>query len=148
MTVALDQWRWGYRFESAVYFVGPEDRSIIKIGFTCNPPNRLSGLMCWSPVPLQLLAVAPGDVRDKQRLHWLFLEHFSHKEWFRAPPALLALIAEVERTETLPAATGQIVVPPHFRLPDQRKRGGSACAARGWITRRAREAARASGVAA
>src|SRR5690349_1785131 len=93
------------RFEtvpSFVYFIGTRDRCLIKIGRSRSCARRLIEVSGWSPVPLDILAKAPGEIRDEVHLHNRYREHWSHREWFRATPELMALIEEVKRTGELP----------------------------------------------
>jgi len=108
-----------------VYFAGPAERSIIKIGFTKWPRCRIRDLASWSPVPLELFAVAPGNLKTERKLHWHFVGCHSHREWFRATPELLDLIARVEVAGVLPDEIQNIVVPSRFVLPGQKVRGGN-----------------------
>jgi hypothetical protein len=87
-----------------VYFVTPADRSMVKIGVSCNPEHRLSGLMTWSPVPLEILAFVPGTANDERALHRRYLRQHSHREWFRSTPEMLADIAAISRFGELPTA--------------------------------------------
>lgn len=87
-----------------VYFVGPADGRLIKIGSTKMPQARLEQLMDWSPDKLAILASAPGNLYDEFALHGAFLSDLDHREWFRPSEKLLALIAAVKATGELPAA--------------------------------------------
>lgn len=67
--------------------VGP-----IKIGVTRVPERRLQDLSVWAPVPLELLATAPGDNRLEKFLHRQHAHLRSHREWFHPDAELLARI--------------------------------------------------------
>lgn len=85
-----------------VYFVAPVGGGPVKIGFSAEPLQRLDMLMSWSPVPLQVLASAPGTQKDEGAIHAAFSEHWSHREWFRGVPEIYALIHEVKTTGEIP----------------------------------------------
>lgn len=79
----------------------------LKIGCSCWPWGRLKTLAAWSPVPLELAAMAPGDFALEERLHAKFEHLRLHGEWFRAEPELLkaveALARGVLKVDALPA---------------------------------------------
>lgn len=85
-----------------VYFVAPVGGGPIKIGFSGNPTNRMAGLISWSPVPLELLAFAPGFACDEKATQNLFLAQHQRNEWFQPSAALLALIDRVKSDGKLP----------------------------------------------
>lgn len=85
-----------------VYFVGGDfDR--VKIGFTADwsPEGRAGQLQTGSPVPLRVLAYAPGDETDERELHRAFSRERLHGEWFIASAALIELVARVAETRSL-----------------------------------------------
>lgn len=99
-----------------VYFIATADRSMVKIGISENPLNRLGSLMAWSPVNLDILATAPGRVQDERAIQGYFISQYSHREWFRANPEMLVDIAAVAATGTLPAKfVGAEDEPDHIR---------------------------------
>lgn len=67
----------------------------IKIGCSRWPENRLNDLAQWSPVPLEIIASAPGNFKLERHLHERFSDSRTHKEWFGASPELVAGIAKV-----------------------------------------------------
>lgn len=79
----------------------------IKIGCSKDPQTRLALYMCWAPIPLEVVALLPGDYRLEQRFHARFLDQHTHHEWFSASPALTATIAAIRAgifdIDTLPA---------------------------------------------
>ncbi len=50
-------------------------------------------MQCNSPVPLSILGVVPGSLREERELHDRFSEHRLHGEWFEPSEALLSHIA-------------------------------------------------------
>lgn len=76
--------------EKRIYFVRPVGQDgPIKIGCSRWPDNRLLEIAKWSPVPLELIAAAPGDHTLERRLHRKFSKQRSHKEWFLASADLV-----------------------------------------------------------
>lgn len=77
-----------------VYFARPIGMDgPIKIGCSNHPLGRVIGLSEWSPFPLEVVATCPGGYALERNLHDCFAAWWSHKEWFRANPRLLAGIA-------------------------------------------------------
>lgn len=107
-----------------VYFIGPADLRIIKMGFTKWPRSRLYNLALWSPEPLYIHAIALGTQKDERKLHYLFVDQWSHHEWFRPSPDLLALIVQIARLGELPGWLSEIELPPKWTLPHQKPPGG------------------------
>lgn len=82
--------------EQFVYFVRlASDEGPIKIGCSYTPARRLTDLMCWSPLPLKVLATLPGGFALESKIHRRFAATHSHKEWFQPTPELLSLIEAV-----------------------------------------------------
>lgn len=81
---------------SHVYFlrtVGHPNK--VKIGSSIWPWGRLKTMAMWSPVPLELVAMTPGDAQLEQRFHAHFRHLHSHGEWFDNGPDLDAAIASI-----------------------------------------------------
>lgn len=79
-----------------VYFVRPVgERGPVKIGHSFNPIERLSTLMAWSPIPLEIAATIAGGPGLEARFHALFKHQHSHREWFRASDELDSVIAQI-----------------------------------------------------
>lgn len=79
-----------------VYFVRPIGHSgPIKIGFSQDPTGRMSTLMTWAPVPLEVVATLPGGLGLERRIHAHFAAQHSHREWFHGSLALTAFINAV-----------------------------------------------------
>jgi hypothetical protein len=67
-----------------VYFIRPvgQPQGNTKIGCSDAPENRLSTLMAWSPVPLEIVHTVEGDFDLEARIHGRFMAWHSHREWF------------------------------------------------------------------
>ena len=79
-----------------IYFMRPQGSvGPIKIGCSRWPDKRLVEISHWSPVPLELIAVAAGSFKLERYLHEKFGDTRMHKEWFVATPELLAAIDRV-----------------------------------------------------
>lgn len=79
-----------------VYFIKPVGADgPVKIGCSGVPARRLEGLAVWSPVPLEVVAVVPGDYALERALHGHFAHLHSHREWFNASAELTAAIAKI-----------------------------------------------------
>lgn len=66
---------------SLVYLM-KADRDL-KIGFSANVCKRLYQLLTGSPIPIRLLAVAPGGRTLEKKLHAEFAPWRRQGEWFR-----------------------------------------------------------------
>lgn len=79
-----------------IYFLRPVGMAgPIKIGCSQYPKGRLQSIAAWSPFPLEIVAITPGDFRLERRLHGLFAKHHQRCEWFTATPELVALVEHV-----------------------------------------------------
>lgn len=88
-----------------VYFMRPEGMAgPIKIGCSNKPARRLLALGVWSPFPLEVVAVAPGNLATERMLHERFGDDLWHHEWFRASPRLLAFTEILRHNGGLEAA--------------------------------------------
>jgi gas vesicle protein len=65
-----------------VYFIG-NDKGQIKIGYSKDPPSRLSALQTASPHPLKLLALKPGGADVEAELHTKYSNCRLEGEWFQ-----------------------------------------------------------------
>jgi hypothetical protein len=80
-----------------VYFVKPVGMpGPIKIGYSKSPMERMSGLMCWSPWPLEVVASVPGNRALEKNIHECFAHHHSHHEWFHAHPEILVAVEKIK----------------------------------------------------
>jgi hypothetical protein len=82
---------WWWRVRSMVYFIRAAD-GMVKIGTSTNVLKRVKDLASQSPVPLELVAVVPGNTTDEAALHDRFNDARDHGEWFRPVPELLEFI--------------------------------------------------------
>ena len=99
--------------QTFIYFIKPVGQDgPVKIGCTRFVDDRLNHLMHWSPVPLEVSAIAPGDFRLERFIHNRFVAQSLHKEWFSPSPALMAAIARVKDGEPLESVFGP---EPRFR---------------------------------
>lgn len=73
-----------------VYFFRMGD--LVKIGYTTDLPRRRRAL-----VPDEVLATTPGTMGDEKALHHRFGHAWSHGEYFRPEPELLAHIETLRR---------------------------------------------------
>lgn len=79
-----------------VYFIRPVGRTgPVKIGCTHFHRERLAQLADWSPLPLEIAAMAPGNELTEAQLHACFADHWSHREWFRENQRLTELIVRL-----------------------------------------------------
>jgi uncharacterized protein (DUF433 family) len=86
-----------------VYFMRRADGvGPIKIGCSKHTARRVQSCQVWSPEPLEIVASVAGTFADEWRLHSEFKDYRLHGEWFEAAPPLLALVARVVATGTLP----------------------------------------------
>lgn len=83
---------------SFVYFLEPEGIDLIKIGYSVSPRSRVVSQMQWSPIPVTLLATAPGDAFSEAQLHHRFRADRQHCEWFKVSDELRALVEEAATT--------------------------------------------------
>lgn len=85
-----------------IYFIRPEGmQGPIKIGCSNKPARRLIALSVWSPYPLEIIAVAPGDLTLEKRVHEYFAAERWHHEWFLASPRLLTACELLKRNVPL-----------------------------------------------
>lgn len=87
---------------ATIYYIATRDRSMVKIGISSVPADRLSVLMAWSPQPLDIIAVAPGSYKEETAAHNAFATQHSHGEWFHGCPEILAAAEAISRTGTIP----------------------------------------------
>lgn len=88
-----------------VYFIRPIGMDgPIKIGVSDEPETRLSTFSPWSPYPLELIGMVPGDHRDEQFMHRAFADVHSHREWFHSSPLLRSTIKAVIDAGSVDAA--------------------------------------------
>ena len=83
--------------ETFVYLVRPVGQAgPVKIGCSEEPVTRLSTLMTWSSVQLEVAATIPGgSLKLERRIHGIFADQHSHREWFHASKRLTGFIAAI-----------------------------------------------------
>lgn len=92
-----------------IYFIKPIGKAgPIKIGCTRFVERRLDELLHWSPVPLEVVAIAPGDFRLERFIHNRFADERLHKEWFTESDALIAAIERVKAGEPVVTVFGAV----------------------------------------
>jgi hypothetical protein len=77
-----------------IYFVQPEGRPFIKIGYARCVRDRLSELQAYNPEELILLGVIPGGRPQETMLHQRFAHLWVRGEWFRYTAELCSFIQE------------------------------------------------------
>jgi len=80
---------------SIVYFIGPENGSSIKIGYSERPiKERLRHLQTGSPYPLKVFLTTPGTLRTEREFHERFssLRIRGTGEWFLAEGELIEFL--------------------------------------------------------
>lgn len=78
---------------SCTYIIKNPLSGLIKIGRTCDLKMRMQALQCGAGVPLDVLAVIPGDI--EKSLHSKFSKYQVHGEWFSDSDGKIANYAEV-----------------------------------------------------
>lgn len=103
-----------------VYIAATVDRSAIKIGASQDPRFRMVRLKDDIKREVELLAYAPGRMRDERVLLAKFAAYHSHGEWFHPAPEIFALAELIAGTGELPedcrAKDGEIVHFPGKKL--------------------------------
>lgn len=82
------------------YFIGGTDGAI-KIGFSVSVEARLATIRAHSPIPVGLLATAPGGEERERAYHEQFAAHRLHGEWFERCPEIMAEIARLTPMESI-----------------------------------------------
>ncbi len=77
--------------DGVVYFIRAEN-GLIKIGATKNLDSRWATFVRTSPAKLEWLFAIPGGFPVESEIHGVLRNHWSHGEWFRPDPEVLALI--------------------------------------------------------
>jgi hypothetical protein len=76
-----------------VYFIRCPANGLIKIGYTADHPDmRLNRYRLYSPVPIEPMGVIRGEMEAERGIHARFRDLWSHGEWFRSSPELVAFI--------------------------------------------------------
>jgi hypothetical protein len=105
-----------------VYFVQPIGGGPIKIGCSPTPRGRLTQLMQWSPVPLCILATAPGGFVAEAHIHHRFAADRVRGEWFKPSPNLLDYIRRVATVGRIEGAPPEVPIHGWMTAPKGRRR--------------------------
>jgi hypothetical protein len=88
-----------------VYFIVDRQESIVKIGVSMSPENRLRSLRTSNPRLLELAATLPGGYDLERQLHERYAKHRIKGEWFQLTPGILRQIesskAQVRRAQKM-----------------------------------------------
>lgn len=80
-----------------VYFMRPVGMlGPVKIGCSEAPEARLLSLSTWSPFPLEVAAMVPGNWKLEHMLHQCFADAHSHREWFHPTARLIGAIQALQ----------------------------------------------------
>lgn len=108
------------RTVSAVYFVAAPDAGKVKIGRSTNIVKRMAALVTMSPVPLKLVAVAPGGADVELAYHDKFADLRAVGEWFQCDLVVLQEIIRLRgiryRSTVLSAPERNPLSPGQSRL--------------------------------
>lgn len=97
-----------------IYFMKPVGMDgPIKIGCSKWPDHRILNISAWSPVPLEMMAVAEGNHTLERHLHRQFQR--SHREWFHPTQDLLDGIKAVAGGASIEQAFGVVSRKKHER---------------------------------
>ena len=83
-----------YETFAQCYFIGASEGPV-KIGYSVDVEGRLRVMRAHSPLPLGILATAPGGISRECAYHFQFAAHRLHGEWFERHPDILAEIARL-----------------------------------------------------
>jgi len=72
----------GRDYLPSIYFILGAGTEKVKIGYSTNVKERLSGLQIGSPVKLLVIGSFPGEFEHEARLHKFLEKYRSHGEWF------------------------------------------------------------------
>lgn len=72
-----------------IYFISTPYSGAVKIGWTENPPKRLSVYAAHNAAPVGVLLLFRGSRDDERALHRRFSEYRYRAEWFRLDGELL-----------------------------------------------------------
>ena len=65
-----------------IYFIQPENESVVKIGYAKNIRNRLAQLQVSNYQKLKVLLLINGDIRLESNLHYMFMDDKLKGEWY------------------------------------------------------------------
>lgn len=75
--------------DQVVYFIAPIGGGAVKIGVTQDLRRRFAAIQGCSPLPLDIISLAPGGRELESHLHTMFAGARLHGEWFEPSPELL-----------------------------------------------------------
>lgn len=79
----------------SVYFIGPKDRVVVKIGYSKDVNKRLADLQTASPFELYIHKVLPHkSLGDEKEFHRRFKHLNSYGEWFKVKKELAEFLSE------------------------------------------------------
>jgi len=73
-----------------IYFIRSGD--FVKIGVAKNPWERLEKFRTGNPLPMEMIAIAPGGYRHEKDYHQLLSEHHYSREWYRYEGRVIQVI--------------------------------------------------------
>lgn len=79
-----------------IYFVNHTD--FIKIGYTVDIRKRISDLQLSCPIPISVVGLIDGTIREEKVLHEKFKDIWSHGEWFRYTKELSDFIESLDKS--------------------------------------------------
>lgn len=82
-----------YTEPEVVYFIGSNDRKMVKIGTTIDLNRRFSEIQNSAPQKLHVLLVLNGNRDDEHKFHRRFSHLRDHGEWFRISGSLSFFLA-------------------------------------------------------
>lgn len=82
-----------------VYFIQPENRPWVKVGYAADVDSRMIALQCGSPEQLRLLTYFPGTRADEFNVRTLVAVGARRGEWVRVSDWLLAVVATLQQRE-------------------------------------------------
>lgn len=76
-----------------LYFI--KSGEYVKIGVADNPWSRMTGFQIGSPIPLELMAVAPGGFEEEKKYHARLSQYRCRGEWFECNDQLRAVVDSI-----------------------------------------------------
>lgn len=88
-----------------IYFIKPvgEDGPV-KIGISARPEARIVELLEWSPVDLEIAHMLPGTYKLERQIQQALAKDHVRREWFRATPRIVKLLADLRGGKPIAAA--------------------------------------------
>ena len=65
-----------------IYFAVCDVLGVVKIGYSANPKNRLTGIQNGCPFPVRLAATIPGDRAEERLIQKTLAQYRLQREWF------------------------------------------------------------------